>query len=243
MKAVIFAAGLGTRLGPLTQNKPKALVEIDGHTLLENAIKFLKSQGIDEFIINIHHYGDQILDYLTKHHNFNCKIDISDERDQLLDTGGGLIKMAPKLGDEPFLIYNVDILTDLSVSNMVAAYKQTGAIATLAVRQRKTSRYLLFDDQQVLSGWMNKTTGEIKQMHSTVKDLYEFAFSGIHLVNPKIFAYAPDKNVFPIMPWYLDLAAHHRISAFLHNDTDWLDAGKLSAMEDAASFISKQSYF
>lgn len=239
MKAVIFAAGLGTRLKSFTEKKPKALVEIAGHTLLELAITYLQRQGINEFIINIHHFGQLVLDYLEANHNFGAIIHISDERNQLLETGGGLVAMENWLKDAPFIIYNVDVLTEIDIIEMMAFFKKSDSLATLAVSERKSSRYLLFDNTHTLCGWKNVTTGEIKSVNSENGIPKAFAFSGIHIVSPEIFQYKPSKKVFSIIHWYLELAKNHRFSGFNHSGTFWLDVGKVSALAEAEKYIVK----
>lgn len=238
MKAVIFAAGLGSRLQPLTDNKPKALVEIGGKTLLELAINYLKKYGIQEFVINIHHFGDLILEYLHRHNNFGVIIHISDERQQLLNTGGGLFKMEKWLANDPFVVYNVDIITDIDLDKMVAFHHRNKALATLAVRNRTTCRYLLFDDDNYLRGWKNVKTGNSVYTCQHSNDLNAYAFSGIHVIDPAIFQYKPEEQIFSIIHWYLDLAKSHLISGYVHNDSFWLDVGKLPAIKKAEEYLS-----
>lgn len=239
MKAVIFAAGLGTRLKPLTNSKPKALVKIGEKTLLEHAIVYLKQFGIKEFVINIHHFGDLILRHIKDNDNFGVEIQISDERRKLLDTGGGLIKMENWLSDGPFLIYNVDILTDLNLDQMVKFHQTTNSLVTLAVRNRETSRYFLFDTNYQLSGWKNIKSGEMKLIAGKSEDLRPLAFSGIHVVSPEIFKYKPPEEIFSIVDWYLELAKNHKISGFGHDNSFWLDVGKISKIAAAETYIAR----
>ena len=166
MKAMIFAAGLGTRLKPLTDNKPKALVEVGGKTMLELVILKLKEAGFNEIVINIHHFGQQIIDYLKANNNFGLTIHISDERDYLLDTGGGIKKATPFLmGNEPFLVHNVDIFSNVDLRQLYENHLKSGATATLLVSQRKTARHLLFNKENKLCGWHNNETGEVKSFY------------------------------------------------------------------------------
>ncbi len=237
MKAVIFAAGLGTRLRPFTNDKPKALVQVGNKTLLELAIGFLQKNGINEFVINIHHFGQLVLDYLKRNDNFGAIIHISDERDQLLDTGGGLVAMEKWLVDEPFIIYNVDILTEIDLDEMVKFHKQSDSLVTLAVSDRKSSRYFQFDNSQKLCGWKNVKTGEMKTISRKIEDFRDLAFSGIHIVNPEIFQYKPVEKVFSIVDWYLELAKNHRLSGFDHSGIYWLDVGKIPALKEAEKYI------
>jgi len=232
MKAVIFAAGLGTRLYPLTKDKPKALVKIDDRTLLELAILRLQKFGINEFVINIHHFANDVLKYLKEKQYFNAKITISDESDLLLDTGGGLLNMKYHLLEDDFIIYNVDILSDIDLSAMLDFHQKTNSIATLAIRNRETRRYFLFDDNFQMRGWENINSNEIKYTSNLKTGLNRFAFSGIHIVNPKIFKYVFNDKVFSIISWYLDLAKTQKISGFDHSESFWLDAGKISTLNE-----------
>ena len=163
MKAMIFAAGLGTRLRPITDSIPKALVPVAGKTLLEHVIEKLSNEGFDELIINVHHHAEKIIDFLAEHHNFGLHIEISDEREMLLDTGGGIRKAAEFFNDgKPFLIHNVDILSNANLKALYEKHIASDNIATLLVKDRETSRYLLFNEEQRLQGWMNVKTGEVK---------------------------------------------------------------------------------
>ena len=165
MKAIILAAGLGTRLFPFTKNKPKALVEVQGKPLIQHQLEKLKNAGFTQVLVNIHYYGEQIIEFLDKHNNFGLEIYISDERDELLDTGGALRKASDFIrGDEPVLIHNVDVLSNISLREMLDSHRLKGALATLAVRKRETSRYLLFNKQNQLRAWENIKTGEKKSL-------------------------------------------------------------------------------
>ena len=196
MKAMIFAAGLGTRLKPLTDHQPKALVPVAGRPMLEHVILKLKKAGFNELVINIHHFGEQIIDFLKANQNFGLTIHISDERDMLLDTGGGIKKAEPFFqGNEPFLVHNVDILSDTDLKALYEYHLHSGNNATLLASKRVTARYLLFDDQARLRGWINKDTGQTKP-EGFVYDatLYqEYAFSGIHVISPSLFRYMDER--------------------------------------------------
>ena len=234
MKAMIFAAGKGTRLRELTNDKPKALIRIHNVPVLENAILTLSKYGFDEIIVNVHHFGGQVIDFLEKNNQFSLNITVSDERKELLDTGGGLKKASWFLdGTEPFLLYNVDVLTDLDLSLLYESHIHTGALATLAVRHRKTARYLMIDSQKKLLGWKNIETGEQILSGSESKEHELVAFSGIQVVSPEIFQLLPDKSAFPIMSTYLDLARTHTIYTFEHDNSRWLDIGKPESLEKA----------
>jgi NDP-sugar pyrophosphorylase family protein len=241
MKAMIFAAGFGTRLRPLTNNIPKALVKVGNTTLLELAIANLKKFNINEIIINVHHFGDQIINFLNEN-NFGVDIQVSDERELLLDTGGGLKKCAEYFaGTDPFLLYNVDIISDIDINEMLKYHNTSNSLATLAVRNRDTSRYLLFDENNVLSGWKNIKTGEILNSRINQGILNSFAFSGIHIINPEIFDLMPGENIFSIIKLYLKLSIDHTICGYNHTKSEWLDVGKLDSIEDAESLISKMN--
>jgi len=226
MKAMIFAAGLGTRLRPLTNDKPKALVEIKGKTLLEITITHLIKNGYEEIIINIHHFAEQVIDFL-KQNNFKARIEISDESEKLLDTGGGLKKAKWFFDDSnPFLVHNVDIINDIGLRKIYQTHLTNSSIATLAVRKRKSSRYLLFDEDEILCGWENINTGE--RIISQDRDsLTQLAFSGIHIIDPALFKYFPEDDKFSIIDVYLEAAKNERIKAFPHNNSFWQDVGRI----------------
>ncbi len=232
MKALIFAAGKGTRLKPFTDHHPKALAKVNDVPLLERNINYLKSFGIRDFVINIHHFGDQILEFLKKNNNFNCNIEISDEREELLETGGGLI-FARKFLDhgEDFLIMNADILTQLNINDLVEYHKKINDFATLAVSDRESSRKLLFNDNMVLRGWLNVQTGE-QRLAEFNKGFKAFAFSGVHCINPDIFGKIKRTGKFSVMEEYLDLMHTEAIHGFLHNSI-LVDVGRPESVIEA----------
>lgn len=239
---MIFAAGLGTRLRPLTNDRPKALVEVGGMSLLEIAIRRLKFYGCTDIIINVHHFAEKIITFLKEKNNFNLNIEISDERDLLLETGGGLKKATSFFSDnQPFLVCNADILTDLDLRKMYEAHCQSNAIATMAVRNRETSRYLIFNQHQELIGWRNVKTEEVKWSKKRKKDSPQnFAFSGIHVISPQFFDYFPKrKKAFSIIPIYLKAAKKDKVMAYPHDETIWLDVGKLPALKEAETIVPK----
>ena len=227
MKAFILAAGLGTRLQPLTNNKPKALVEINGVPLIEITIKKLIDSGISSIVVNVHHFADQIKLFLKSKNNFGIEIKISDESDLLLDTGGGLKKAAWFLENEKsFLVHNVDILTDFPLNKLFDAYNKSGKIAALAVQKRKSSRYFLFDEEKNLCGWQNIKTDETKITRSPIGELTQFAFSGIHAANSSILKLMPEQKVFSLVDFFLNIASQNQITYFDHTGSTFIDLGK-----------------
>lgn len=237
---MILAAGLGTRLMPLTENKPKALIEINGQTLLELAIKKLQKHGFNNIIVNVHHFPDMIVNYLNLHNNFGCEIFISDERELLLDTGGAIKQVEKHVGfNFPVLVYNVDVLTDFNLQILYDYHSSSDNLATVAVRKRKTTRYLLLDRDNTLCGWTNKSTNEERIVRNHAFNLNEFAFSGIHVVNPAIFKLMPDEKKFSMIDLYLKLAPDFLIKGYDHSDTEWHDAGKLKDLAAAEQLLTK----
>ncbi|WP_332028843.1 nucleotidyltransferase family protein [Kaistella sp.] len=232
MKALIFAAGKGTRLKPFTDHHPKALAKVNGVSLLERNIKYLQSYGINDFVINVHHFGNQIIEFLKDNQNFGAHIQISDEKDQLLETGGGLV-FARKFLDfeEDFLILNADILTDLNISEFVKYHQEKKDFATLAVSDRKSSRKLLFNPEMVLRGWVNIDTGE-QRLAEFNKGFKPLAFSGIHCINPAIFSKIKRTGKFSIMEEYLDLMHTEKIHGFEHQ-AKLIDVGRPESVLEA----------
>jgi len=238
MKAMLFAAGLGTRLRPLTNDRPKALLEVNGLSLLEIALRKLIANGCDHAVINVHHFAELIIEFLKRKDNFGIKISISDERSMLLETGGGLKKAKRYFKDAPFVIYNTDIITNLNIHDLYNVHLKSNAIATLAVRNRDTSRYLLFDKKNYhLKGWTNKKTNEYKWSLPSEGDEIPFAFSGIQVVNPEIFKYMPRKKVFSTIELYLKAAKESMIKAYPHDEDIWIDAGKPNDLEAAKKIL------
>jgi NDP-sugar pyrophosphorylase family protein len=227
MKAMILAAGLGTRLGPLTEKQPKALVNIQGKTLLEIVLRNLAAHGFDEIIINIHHFAAQIKTYLFAHQNFGLHIELSDESEQLLDTGGGVKKAAWFFDDgKPFLVHNVDIVSDVNLAQVYAAHQTTGAMATLCCSARPSSRYFLFDLQHRLCGWQNVKTGLRNITVDSPHPLKPMAFNGIHVISPALVAQMPQSGAFSIVEAYLQLSPHALITCFDASHAAVTDAGK-----------------
>jgi NDP-sugar pyrophosphorylase family protein len=235
-KALIFAAGKGTRLKPFTDNHPKALAVVNNVPLLERNIKFLQNYGINDFVINVHHFGEQIIDFLQEKENFGAKIEISDEKNELLETGGGLVFAKKYLeNEENFLIMNADILTDLNISEFVKFHLSHQNVATLAVSDRVSSRKLMFNEDMILKGWVNKTTGETK-LSEFNKNFKELAFSGIHCVNSSIFDKIKRTGKFSIMEEYLDLMFENHIQGFQHN-AKLIDVGRPESVVEAEKYF------
>lgn len=240
MQAMIFAAGLGTRLKPLTDRIPKALVSVGGEPLLKRVIFQLKDAGFTRIVVNVHHFSQQIIDYLRENNNFGMDIRISDESDKLLETGGGIKKAWPLFDQtEPILIHNVDILSNV---NLQKFYQNAPLAARLLVSERKTKRYLLFDDTMRLVGWTNIETGEVKSPypHLNPKDYQMYAFSGIHMVAPSLFPLMeeePDK--FPIMDFYLKHCDKVCIEGYVKNDLKLMDVGKQETLKEAEAFLKE----
>ena len=226
MQAFILAAGLGTRLQPLTNHCPKALVEINGIPILRIQIENLIQQGVRYMVVNVHHLADMICNYI-KSNNWDAEIVISDERERLLDTGGALKKAESLFNEkEPIIVHNVDILSRINLREMVSYHQTEGNMSTLAVCHRKTSRYLLFDNQKQLIGWRNQSSGEAKWVNGPAAEYTELAFSGISVVEPSLLRLLPPATQpYPIIPEYLSVAKYHRISYFLHTETNWIDVG------------------
>ena len=239
MKAMILAAGLGTRLRPLTDNRPKALVEVAGRTLLEITLSRLRAFGIREVIVNVHHFADMVIEYLKANDSFNMRIEVSRE-EELLDTGGGLKKAAwffledAQSRDEPFIAHNVDVVSTIDLGQMVKFHAEHQALATLAVQDRETARYLLFDQQGQLCGRRAGSDGKAELVRS-LPQVQALAFCGIHVISPRLFAVMREEGVFSIIPAYLRLAAQEEnILAFRADAYYWRDLGRPDHVMQAA---------
>ena len=240
MKAMILAAGLGTRLRPMTDSRPKALVEVSGRTLLEITLGRLRDSGVSEVIVNVHHLADMISDYLKAKNNFGMRIEISRE-EVLLDTGGGLRKAAwfflddPNRLDEPFILHNVDVLSAIDLRRMVEFHTQNQALATLAVKKRETSRYLLFDEHNQLCG-RRSSPDQKTELVRFAKKLQPLAFSGIQVLSPRLLPMMAEEGVFSIINSYLNLAARgQKILAFRADEYYWRDLGRPEHLIQAAT--------
>ena len=250
-QAMILAAGLGTRLKPLTDTMPKALVPVNGTPLLDINIRRLMAQGYDRFVVNIHHFAQQIIDYVAQQ-DYAPLVRFSDETEQLLETGGGLKKAAPLfLDDQPILIHNVDILDNVDYE-WLSHQHQADEDAVLLVSRRRTKRYLLFDNAMRLMGWKNIETGEVKSPYEYVRrtglsqhgeELNMFAFSGIHSFSPRLFPLMdrfPER--FPIIDFYLSTCHRAHIVGLVKPDLQVLDVGKLDSLEAAEAFVTNHNY-
>ena len=246
MRAMVLAAGLGTRLRPLTNDRPKALVELGGRTLLELTLTRLASFGVREVIINVHHFADLVIQYLQANGNFGLQVEISRE-ELLLDTGGGLKKASwfflqdPNRLDEPFLLHNVDVISTIDFQRLINFHNENRALATLAVQERESSRYLLFDEQNELCGRRIGRDQEPELVRST-PNLQALAFSGIHLISPRLLTNITEEGVFSIIATYLRLAGQgEKILAFRADEYYWRDLGKVDDLRQAEEDLSKES--
>lgn len=247
MKAMIFAAGLGTRLKPLTDTMPKAMVPVSGKPLLRHVLDRLYDAGYDDITVNVHHFASQIVDHLAGNEGVSEQpgkgVHVSDETAHLLDTGGGILHARRYLeGDGHFLVHNVDILSDLDLNAFENAV-EADSLATLVVSERQTSRYLLFDDDMRLVGWTNVKTGEVKSPFKGLdpSKCRKYAFSGIHSMSDRVFDLMEKREahdgVFPIMDFYLDAAADHVIRGYVPDNLRMVDVGKLDTLAAAESFL------
>lgn len=248
MQAMIFAAGLGTRLKPLTDTMPKALVSVGGEPLIRRVLQRLADAGVGRVVVNVHHFASQITQYLSENNNFGLDIAISDETEGLLETGGG-IKHAARLFDagSPVLIHNVDILSNVNLRKFynIAAESEVAAIpvdAVLLVSWRKTKRYLLFNDDMRLVGWTNIETGEVKSPYPGLdpRKCRMYAFAGIHVISPRMFPLMDDfPEKFSIIDFYLNTCATHNIKGYVKDDLKLMDIGKLDTLAHAETFLSE----
>jgi NDP-sugar pyrophosphorylase family protein len=232
MRGMILAAGLGTRFKPWTDLHPKALAIVNGKSLLQRNVEYMQKAGIFEVVVNVHHFAEQIVEAIEKKKGWGSKIFISDETDVVLETGGGLMKASHFLKDDTFVLMNVDILTTLDLSAMITAHRKLMPLATLATTNRKTSRYFVFDHLDNLCGWKNVKTGEEKMMR-TASEMKEKAFSGIHVIDPKIFSLIKQEGKFSMVDVYLSLAAQEILKSFDHSDTSFIDVGKPESVAEA----------
>lgn len=234
---MLFAAGLGTRLKPFTDNAPKALAEVNGISLLEMNIKYLQKFGIRDIIINVHHFAGMIEEVVNNNNGFGSNITISDERGEVLETGGGLKKATPYFaGEDAFVVMNVDILTNLDLGTLITTHNYYRPTATLAVMKRDSSRQLLFDKDMTLSGWANNATGQQKTARD-VSNAAPFSFSGIQVISPQIWNDAPFEGKFSLIDLYLHAAKQHVIKGYDHSGDTLIDVGKPESLAKAATLF------
>lgn len=239
--AMILAAGLGTRLKPWTDHHPKALALVNDKSLLQHNVMYLQQFGIRRVVVNVHHFAEQVIKAVKDNKGWGSEIIISDESNEVLETGGGLVKAEPFLQGAPFVLMNVDILTDLELNNLCDHHFKNGALATLATSQRKTSRYLLFNGQNNLAGWRNTKTGEEKPAFtkdSSSPELVEKAFSGIQVIDPTIFSLITRTGKFSMIDVYLDLMQKHTIKSFDHTGCKFIDVGKPESIQQAEQLFT-----
>jgi MurNAc alpha-1-phosphate uridylyltransferase len=230
MKAMIMAAGKGTRLGRITGSLPKVLVDINGKSVLHLAVEKCTLYGFDDIIVNVHHFAEMVIAEARKLKGLGYRITISDETDRLLETGGGLYKARNFFDSSPFLLYNADIVTDIDLADLYRFHREKKGLATLAVRNRPGNRYFLVNNEGLISGWCNKATGE-KIITGTPEDeLHEIAFSGIHIIEPDIFNYM-EEGIFTMTSLYLRLASLHKIYTFRYDEGYWFDMGTPESLE------------
>lgn len=237
MQAMILAAGLGTRLKPLTDETPKALIEVNGRTLLEIAIRNLIENDFHKIVINVHHHSEKVKQFINSN-TFAADIIISDETDLLLDTGGGIKNALRYFENSPVLVHNVDIISNLDLNEFYNYHLSDDSLASLVVSKRVSSRYLLFNDENILCGWEDVKKNEriVVKESSTYQQL---AFNGIHIINPELIKKFPDEKVFSVIKAYLNAAVEEEINAYLCNDIKWLDVGKIDSISKAEELIKK----
>lgn len=240
---MIFAAGLGTRLKPLTNTMPKALVPVAGKPLLQHTIEKLTAAGFNEIIINIHHFSQQIIDFVKINRSFGIRIEFSDEQEELLDTGGGIKKAAWFFDDNrPFLVHNVDILSNIDLNKFYNSHLKRNSLSTLVCSKRQTSRYLLFDRDNHLRGWINKKTGETKSPFAGFQptDYIELAFSGIQILRPSIFRYMEDlPDKFSIIDFYLSICDKKTVTCYFPDNLKVIDVGKTDSLQEAELLLNQ----
>jgi NDP-sugar pyrophosphorylase family protein len=240
MKAMVFAAGYGTRLRPVTDNIPKALVPLNGKPMIEWVIGRLKQAGVNEIIINVHYLADQLEAYFREKNSPGLDISFSDERDGILDTGGGLSKASWFFDDhQPFFVYNTDVISTLNLQELLEFHLKSGNLATLAVKHRPTSRNLIITEQDKLGGWRDNRTGEEIWVREALPHGDKVAFSGIQVIDPKIFDFIAEKGAFPLIPLYLRLAKEHSVGIYRHDQNDWFDLGNTKNLQDAEDAIRR----
>jgi len=235
--AIIFAAGLGTRFKPWTDRHPKALAAVNGKTLLQRNIEYLQQYDITDVVVNVHHFPEQIIDFIEKNNGWGSTVTISDESDELLETGGGLLKAKHLLFRDTILTLNVDILTEINLKHFLAHHQQENSLITVAVSERKTSRYLLFNKYNRLIGWRNKETGDEKIVIQA-KDIFEKAYSGLAIFQPEALDLITLRGKFSLIDAYLQLAPQNKIAAYDHTGERLIDVGKQESVRLAEQMFA-----
>lgn len=237
-KAFIPAAGLGTRLGKVTNTKPKTLIEVGGKPMLELTIERLKKNGIRNFLVNVHHFGDDVVTFIKHNNNFGVNIQISDERNELLDTGGAILKAKSFFaGDEPVLVHNVDVISEVDFEDLLIRHEKQNALATLCVRKRDSGRALLFDESLRLKGWANLESQQFKWVKERPKNFQTFAFSGIYLLSPKFAAKIPFRGKFSIIDAWLTMAKTEKVYGYHDRTPNWFDLGTPEKIRIAENYL------
>ena len=233
---MILSAGKGTRMRKITETVPKVLVDINGKSLLRRAVEKCVEHGFDDIIINVHHFADMVEVEIERLKRLGYRITVSDERNELLDTGGGLYKAKDFFDTDPFLLYNADIITDFDLTELLGYHRKKGGLATLAVRHRPGNRYLLVNEEGLLCGWCNNLTGERIIARGNDKNLSEIAFSSMHIIDPEIFNYMSD-GIYSMTPLYLNLASSHRIYTLLSDSGYWFNTGTPEILDEVRKFV------
>ncbi len=236
---MILAAGKGTRMGHITDSIPKVLVDINGKSLLQTAVEKCTAEGFDDIIVNVHHFADLVEDEISRLKRMGFRLTVSDEREKLLETAGGLFKARHFFDKEPFLLYNADIITDFPVSDLLALHRKKKGLAALAVRNREGKRYFLINRNGLLRGWCNVSTGERIVAGEEDEKLSKIAFSSIHIINPEIFNYM-SAGVYTMTALYLQLASNHKIHTLLHNEGYWFNVGTPEILEEARELLKSR---
>lgn len=236
MKAMIMAAGRGTRMGKITESVPKVLVDINGKSLLQTAVEKCTAQGFDDIIVNVHYKAAMVEEEVKRLNRSGFRITLSDERDELLENGGGLYKARHFFDREPFLVYNADIVTDLDLSSLISYHIENGGIATLAVRNREGNRFLLVDREGILRGWCNRATGEKILTGNSEETLSEVGFSSIQIIDPEIFSYMKS-GIYTVVTLYLQLASFKKIVTCRYDGGYWFNVGTPENLENVRSFL------
>ncbi|MCU0474261.1 MAG: sugar phosphate nucleotidyltransferase [Bacteroidales bacterium] len=236
MKAMILTAGKGTRLGKLTGKIPKAMIDINGKSVLQLAVEKCHFSGFDDIIINVHHFADRVEKEVERLNRIGFRISVSNERDMLLETGGGLFKAKDFFDNKPFLLYNADIISNIDLKSLYNFHITNSGIATLAVRNRPGNRFFLIDEHGILKGWCNKSTGERIIAGEENEELFEIAFSGMHIIDPEIFNFMTE-GVYTMTALYLQLASLHRIGTYRYDDGYWFDIGTPEKLNEVREFF------